>query len=285
MTLSLLLISILLSGVRDIFSKSISDLDFGTKQFFISQSCSFAFGSIILIIITGHNFAPVAGLTNLYSVIYGTLLLITQYCYTMAMKKGNVGICSIVYSLGFIFPTLSGRFLWGEKLTTLDVIGILLVIPTIIISGRPESKKEQSGNSYIVPLLLAMAASGGLGIIQKLQQNSPYPEQKNAFVISAFSLACFVSFVISFFAKKNSQKIGKKLIFAGGIGGAFGVCNLLNTVLAGKLDSAVFFPTLNIGRIILSTAFGFLFYKEKITKKTIIILIMGCTAILLITAT
>ena len=212
MTLSLLLISILLSGVRDIFSKSISDLDFGTKQFFISQSCSFAFGSIILIIITGHNFAPVAGLTNLYSVIYGTLLLITQYCYTMAMKKGNVGICSIVYSLGFIFPTLSGRFLWGEKLTTLDVIGILLVIPTIIISGRPESKKEQSGNSYIVPLLLAMAASGGLGIIQKLQQNSPYPEQKTPLLSRRFRWLAL--FLLSFlFLQRKTLKKSEKSLF------------------------------------------------------------------------
>lgn len=243
-----------------------------------------AFLSIILIVVPGNAFEPTAELTKLYSVIYGVLLLAAQCCYTIAMKKGNVSICSIVYSLGFIFPTLSGSLFWNEKLTALNLIGVLLIVPTIIISGKSGRKKGNEGNSYIVPLLIAMVSSGGLGIVQKLQQTSQYPEQKNTFVISAFSFACFISLIISFFAKKGPQKTGKKLVFAGGIGSAFGICNLLNTILTGKLDSAVFFPISNIGRIILSTIFGFLFFKEKITAKNILVLVMGCAAILLIPA-
>jgi glucose uptake protein GlcU len=60
------------------------------------------------------------------------------------------------------------------------------------------------------------------------------------------------------------------------------VSNLLNTFLAGALDSAIFFPAINIGSIVMSTVFGLIFYKEKLTKKDFIILGLGALAILLV---
>ena len=160
-----------------------------------------------------------------------------------------------------------------------------MVIPTIIISGMPSSKNGQQKNinTYIIPLMSAMLSSGGLGIMQKIQQNSHYPEQKNFFVISAFALAGTISFLISLFAKREPQiKIGRKLIFGAGIGVAFGLCNLLNTILAGQLDSAVFFPVLNIGTIFFSIVSGIIFYKEKISRNDLIAFLLGIISILLI---
>ena len=286
MSLLLLCLSIILSGVRNILSKGISELKFGTKQFFFTQACIFICGSLVLIFITNPSFEAVALLTLIYAVIYSILLLSAQYCYTSALKKGNIGICSVIYSLGFIFPTLSGSLFWNEELTGMNIIGILMVIPTIVVSGMPSSQSGQQKNinTYIFPLIFAMLSSGGLGIIQKVQQNSPYPEQRNFFVILAFALAGIVSLLISLFAKRETQmKIGKKLIFGIGIGTAFGVCNLLNTILAGQLNSAVFFPVFNIGTILFSIASGVICYKEKISKKDLTVLLLGIISILLIT--
>lgn len=286
MSLLFLGLSIILSSVRNILSKGISDVKFGTKQFFLTQACIFICGSLVLILVTDQNFERPSLPTLFYAAFYGILLLSAQYCYTSALKKGNIGICSTVYSLGFIFPTLSGNLFWNERLTGLNIIGILMVIPTIIISGTPSSKNGQQKNinTYIIPLMSAMFSSGGLGIMQKIQQNSYYPEQKNFFVISAFALAGTISFLISLFAKREPQiKIGRKLIFGAGIGVAFGLCNLLNTILAGQLDSAVFFPVLNIGTIFFSIVAGIIFYKEKISRNDLIVLLLGIISILFIT--
>lgn len=286
MTMFFLISSIILSSVRNILSKSISDLNFGTKQFFIIQSCIFACGSLILVFATSYNFDSTSLLTSIYAIIYSLLLLSAQYCYTVALKKGNVGICSVVYSLGFIFPTLSGRLFWNEKLTLLKILGILMVIPAIIVSGSSRNTQQKSGDNYITPLLIAMLSSGGLGVVQKIQQNSPYPDEKNCFLISAFAFASIISFLISLFAKGDMQiKLKKKLFSGAGVGVAFGLSNLLNTVLAGKLDSAVFFPVLNIGTILFSIIAGVVLFKEKISRKDLAVLILGITAILLITCT
>lgn len=286
MSLLFLGLSIILSSVRNILSKGISDVKFGTKQFFLTQACIFICGSLVLILVANQNFERPSLPTLFYATLYGILLLSAQYCYTSALKKGNIGICSTVYSLGFIFPTLSGNLFWNERLTGLNIIGILMVIPTIIISGMPSSKNGQQKNinTYIIPLMSAMLSSGGLGIMQKVQQNSHYPGQKNFFVISAFALAGTISFLISLFAKREPQiKIGRKLIIGAGIGVAFGLCNLLNTILAGQLDSAVFFPVLNIGTIFFSIVSGIIFYKEKISRNDLIAFLLGIISILLIT--
>ena len=286
MILLLLGISIVLSALRNILSKGITEFKFGTKQFFLVQACIFICGGFVLMLVKTGKFECPAPMTLFYALVYGVLLLSAQYCLTISLKKGNVGICSTVYSLGFIFPTMSGYLFWNETLTALNVIGIVMVIPAIIVSGMPASKKgqKQKVNSYILPLVASMLASGGLGIMQKVQQSSPYPEQKDLFVICAFAVAGIISLLISLFVKAEPGiKIRNKLMTALGIGIAFGSCNLLNTILAGKLDSAVFFPVLNIGGILLSIVSGVAFYKEKISANDLIVLLLGIGSILLIT--
>lgn len=73
------------------------------------------------------------------------------------------------------------------------------------------------------------------------------------------------------------------MLFAAGAGACFGSCNLLNTVLAGMLDSAVFFPTLNIGTIFMSLLLSIVLFKERFTKKHLLIHSLGTLSILLIT--
>ena len=132
--------------------------------------------------------------------------------------------------------------------------------------------------------MIAMLASGGLGIVQKLQQKSDYAEQKSIFLLIAFLLAAGISLLFSLFAKKAATEPTRprKFAVAACIGLFFGCCNLLNTSLAGMLDSAVFFPTLNIGVILLSMVAGVLLFKEKVGKRELPVLLLGGASILLL---
>ncbi|MBQ4087894.1 MAG: hypothetical protein IJC78_06585, partial [Clostridia bacterium] len=139
----LLICSVICSGARNIFSKAISDLPFGTKPFFLAQAVSFLCGSAVLSVVLRCDFSA-NPITVLYAVIYGSLLISAQYCYTSAMKRGNIGVCATVYSLGFIFPTLSGCIFWQESLGVINAFGILLVIPAILLSGLPETSRDKT---------------------------------------------------------------------------------------------------------------------------------------------
>ena len=292
LSLTLLIISILCSAGRNIFSKYISSATFGEKLFFLSQATIFSVGCIVSFIFGNVMLLSVSTVTVIYALIYGALLISAQWCYTAALRHGKTGICSTVYSLGFIFPTLSGAIFWQEELRVINVVGILIVIPTVILSGKRKgsSDKDLKLGTYLLPLLIAMLSSGGLGIMQKLQQSSAYPEQKDSFVFIAFAFAAVSSFV-GVLAGRKPQEINEKehkrsllpsLVFAACVGVCFVVCNILNTTLAGRVPSALLFPLLNIGTIFLSMLLGIAFFKDKLSKNDGAILLLGCAAILLI---
>jgi drug/metabolite transporter (DMT)-like permease len=285
MAFLLLGLSVVLSTGRNLFSKNLSDVQFGTKPFFLCQCALFLCGGAALVLFGNISFGVVAYQTLIYAAVYAILLIFAQWFYTAALAKGNTALCSTVYSLGFIFPTLSGVILWSEPFSILDVLGILCAVSAVIVSGLKLQSIEQTGKYYyFIPLVIAMLASGGLGIVQKLQQKSAHAEQKSIFLLIAFTLAAVISFIFSLFAKKQGDPPFRrgKLAVASCIGVCFGCCNLLNTTLAGLLDSAIFFPTLNIGVILLSMICGVIFFKERILKKEITVLILGGVSILLL---
>lgn len=279
----LLALSIVLATTRNIMSKDIADINIGAKEFFLLQAVIFIGGGAFICVLDFPS-ESAADDTIYYALVYGILLIAAQYCYTFALKSGKVGICSIVYSLGFVLPTLSGSLFWGEPINVYNVIGITLIIPMIVICGRRNPQDAESENNrFLVPLIAAMIASGGLGIMQKVQQCSKYSTQKNIFLIVAFALAGAISLFLYPFGQKTVQKLSyKKLGSAAVIGAVFALSNLCNTILSGELKTAIFYPMLNICTILFSVVSGIILYKEKWSKKDATVLLFGATAIILI---
>ena len=287
MTYFLLALSVVLSTGRNLLSKDLSHVRFKTKPFFSYQSILFLFGAIAILSFGNVSFVSVASATLLYSLIYGSLLILAQWFYTAALSKGNTAACSTVYSLGFIFPTLSGAMIWNEAFSFVDLLGVLSAVAAVVLSGLKVKKNESNAKAYyFIPLVIAMLASGGLGIVQKVQQKSDYADQRPIFLLIAFLLAAGISLLFALMTKSTETDTdilrARKLTVAALVGAFFGCCNLLNTLLAGLLDSAIFFPTLNIGVILLSTVSAAILFKEKLSKKEICVLVLGGISILLL---
>ena len=281
----LLLASASLASVRNVLLKSFSPFSFKNREFFGLQAGVFGTGSVALLAICAFNYNGISLFTALLALVYGVILLCAQWCYTIALSNGKTAICVTIYSFGFLIPTLSGAIFWNEQITIFGGLGILTVIPVILISGlsKKDSAEKSSSKAYLFPLLLALIGSGGLGVVQKLQQNSEYKSQSNSFVLVAFVFCFVVSLLFFAFMKKGECQIKRSNLGASSIIGVFfAVCNLLNTYLAGKLNSAVFFPVLNIGGILISTLLGIIIYKERLTKKDLLVLSLAIVAIILV---
>lgn len=284
MSALLLSLSILLSTGRNILSKNLSAAPFGSKRFFCRQGLLFLFGALALLVFGSPSPQMPSPKTLMFALIYGVLLIFAQWFYTIALGAGNTALCSTVYSLGFIIPTLSGAIFWSEAFSLLDLIGICCAVAAIFCSGGAPKKKENSDKKYFIPLVVSMLSSGGLGVMQKIQQKSDVSNERTEFLIIAFALAAIFSFFVSLFANKERTAKESMGAFwtAAGVGVAFGACNLLNTALAGMLPSTVFFPTLNIGVIVLTMLCSVIFFKERMRKKEILVLSLGGVSILLL---
>ena len=283
-----LFLSIVLSSCRNILSKQVSETKFGTRAFFQCQGILFLCGTAALLIFGNVSWEAPALLILMLALMYGMCLILGQWCYTIALSRGNIGTCSTVYSLGFILPTLSGAVFWREPFSVMDGLGVMCAVFAVAASGyRKRSGVDSGKSSYIAPLVVAMIASGGLGIVQKLQQKCPYAEQKSLFLLIAFLLSAVISLIFAAFSRRETPHPHHptRLASASGAGICFGCCNLLNTTLAGLLPSAVFFPTLNIGVILLSLLLSICIFKEHSSKKDFAVLLLGGLSILLLNLT
>lgn len=260
--------SVLLSAGRNAVSKRTA-VDMTDKRgFFLSQTVLFL--SAALLLGAGSLRAPrTSGITLLYGVIYGVLLVLAQWMLTVSLARGNTSLCSVVYSLGFVLPTLSGALFWKESFTVRDGVGLALAVTVILLSAKREKETRSSPMPYI---LIAMLASGGLGIMQKVQQTSSAPEEKGVFLLVAFLVATLASLTAFLCCKREEAPHRTPLVAPVLTGLCFGGANLCNTVLAGAMKSAVVFPTQNIGTVLLSTVLGMALFGEKMTLKTAVVL-------------
>lgn len=274
-----------MASTKNILVKGLSGHSIKNREFFGVQALIFASGSVVLLIANAFDFNGVSWFTVWISLVYGVLLIGAMWFYNLSLTMGKTAVCATVYSFGFVLPTLSGWLFWGEDVSVFAAIGIVMVFPVLIISGTGSKKgsKEAQGKKYIVYLIIAMLCSGALGIVQKIQQKSAYANQKNTFILLAFFVGLSVS-LIFFFAKRSSEKkIDRRGVGICALVGMFySVCNMINTHLAGTLDSAIFFPALNIGSIVISMILGMIIYKERLVKKDILVLCLGAVAILLV---
>lgn len=280
----LLILSVCLSSTRNVLTKGFSGFSIKNRQFFRIQALIFGTGTIVLLAVLPFNYNGFSLFTVGYALIYGSMLLCAQWFYTIALTNGKTALCATIYSFGFIIPTLSGTIFWSEKISVFGYIGILTVIPILIISSSKKgSDGQKATKKFILPVIIAMLCSGGLGIIQKIQQGSEYANQTSSFILVAFLLSLTASLLFSIFTKNGEKQLSKRsCTSAMCVGIAFSICNLLNTTLAGRLDSALFFPVLNVGIIMLSVLMSVLIYKEKVDKKDIWVLILGAMAIILV---
>ncbi len=286
-----LTISVVLSAGRSIFSKKMACMAPKPGVFFRNQALLFLAAGLLLWAGNPDAFAAVSPVTAGYSVIYGLLLIASQWMYTFAMRLGLTSVCSLIYSLGFIFPTISGALFWNETFTGSDFFGLILVLAVILLTFRGDAEGVESGKKtqFLLAILTAMTASGGLGILQKVQQSTEEAaSETSAFLILAFALAFTASGGAYLFRRSRAAEPDNKktavieMLWPVLAGLCFGGANLMNTVLAGRMKSAVFFPLLNILTILLCTVCGILIFKEKLTVKTAVALILGMAAVVVL---
>lgn len=275
-----LLLSVSLTSGRNIASKKTAADNNTTSHFFFSQAMLFLSAALLLITFSITSFSAVSTTTLIYGIIYGALLISSQWMFTLALKKGSTSICSVIYSLGFIIPTVSGACFWDEEFTPTDLLGLILALITIMFTVIGKKKDTKNSKGFLLPIIIAMLSSGGLGIMQKVQQGSAFANERNEFLTIAFALA-FLASIIGFFACKTKAKIKKRnVIFPSLAGACFGGANVFNTILTGRIKSAAFFPLQNISVILLSTVLSIVLFKEKLSLKNIMIIILGAITVI-----
>lgn len=275
-----LLLSVTLSAGRGLTSKKTAAAATTKAQFFCSQTVLFIFAFLLLLCFYATALASVSPVTTLYGAAYGVLLISSQWMYTISLKNGNTSLCTLVYSLGFVFPTLSGVAFWGERFMWSDALGLLFALAVILLTAKTDSGGTAPARTFLPFLLIATVSSGGLGILQKVQQSSSSAGEVGAFLLTAFGVAAAASLTGFLLCGQKAAPSVDAFLYPALTGVCFGGANLCNTLLAGRMQSAVFFPVQNISTILLTAVCSAVLFKERFTVKIALALLCGAVAVL-----
>jgi len=169
--------------------------------------------------------------------------------------------------------------------------------PIILLSFVLGANYDKKGNGFSIKWLIVAFGgfifSGLLGVIQKFFVMNKTDYSLNGFICFSLLLTFIIDFIVLIFATFLSKKSSKKIIDFSNINKKYIICtillgivlgavNVLNTSISGMFPSAVAFPSINGGSIILTTIFSAIIFKEKISKKQIAGVIVGFIGIVVI---
>lgn len=199
-----------------------------------------------------------------------------------AIGAGSLSISSLVNSYSLIIPTLYGILFLRESLKPVAYVGIgLLLVSLYFINKKDDSVRFSV--KWIFWLLVGFVGNGMCSTIQKMQQLRFDGAYKNEFMIVALGMVAVILGIIVLIREKDILPQLKGCLRYATLGGlANGATNLLVMVLTALLPTAVLFPSISAGGIIIMFVVSRFVYKEEISRQQMIGYLLGISSVILL---
>ena len=262
---------------------------------------SFVFNAIgcmtaTLILFTWDGFAKPSLYTVILGVIFGAVTALQGISNIAALGCGPMSYTSVIISFSTLIAAFSGIMFFGESIQITQIVGILFMLISFVLAAEKRSSERKSNLKWFILCLIAFTATGIVGIIQKFHQNSAHKSELSelliiSFITSAVICAFFIPVLknadqrnpepCEFTSSKHREKmIFIVIIFVSGV--CVAVNNKFNLYLSGVMESAVFFPVVNGGGLVLSTLAAVFIFREKLTKKQWLGVVLGIVSVVLL---
>jgi len=203
-------------------------------------------------------------------------------------QKLGVSVASVATKMSLAIPVIAGIILYDEHLNTLQFIGIGLALLAVYFTAYKE--KRPGLKSELRTMLLPLMVFLGSGIIDtsiKYLQQTRIPENEYPlFSAIVFGFAGLTGVLVLLFKRPKALGRLKAVNVLGGI--ALGIPNffsiyfLLRALKFEGLNSASIFTLNNVAIVMLTTLTGIVLFRETLSRKNWIGILLAIISILLI---
>ena len=250
--------------------------------------------SIVLLFSSGAVFDIVPDYRVLaISALSGISTAVFVICWLLSVKKGAYMMLDVFLMLGVVVPLFLSNIIFGEKVKFTQWIGYgVLVIAALIMCSYNNSVKSKMSMYSIILLLVCGLSNGVTDFSQKLFIKYAGGSGIAVFNLYTYIFAAVVLGVIalaeSFAARKKpgSESSGFKFNKIFGYILVMSLCLFFNsyfkTKAADTLDAAQLYP-LNQGcSLVLSTVMAAALFKERITAKGVVGILLSFAGLIII---
>ncbi len=217
-----------------------------------------------------------------YSIAFGGFYCMSLFGGLNAIRTGPLSISVLVNQCGLIIPTLYGILWLGDDIGVCGYVGIALLFAALAFVNL-KNEKMQFSRSWFFWLAVQFVGNGMCSTVQKMQQMKFVGAYKNEYMIIALLLVTLVSLIAGLCGNKNvGRSILGALRYAPLQGIANGAVNLFVMMLTALLPTAILFPSISAGGMMITFVIALTIYKERLSKIQILGYLSGIASVILL---
>lgn len=243
-----------------------------------------------LIVLFGGDLQALApsGKLLLISALSGVFTSVFVVSWLVSVKKSAYMMLDVFLMLGVLIPLLASSIFFRERIDLTQWIGIaILFVAVIIMCSYNNSIKEKLTLPALLLLIVCGAANGIADFSQKLFVKQLPEVPASVFNFYTYVFAAFTLVIAYLLMKPQGQETGKaNFKKVAGYILVMAICLFANsffkTLAANHLDSVLLYPLNQGAALILSSAMSAILFKEKLTAKCIIGLVIAFVSLIII---
>lgn len=233
------------------------------------------FVGLATLIISLFDFRP-APLTWVYGLLTALMLFIYNVSMVNSSRQGSYAFLTLcMLSGGIILPCIASVWILDKPLTTLAIVGILVMLAAFVVLNIQNIKLKGSPFSYYIWCALLFISNGLFGTMTTLQANQVGSVDRSEMVVITYIGSFIIALVQLLLARREKvrsdfARIGKKAWLAG-------LCSFTCATIAINLalfvltlmNPAIYAAAENGAILVLSAICSAVVFKEKFTKMQI----------------
>ncbi|WP_298427842.1 DMT family transporter [uncultured Kordia sp.] len=203
------------------------------------------------------------------AVILGILFIAIFILMALTAQRNGLSVASVAGKMSVVVPVIFAVIVYKEHLSLLKIAGIILALLAVYLTTIKEGTKSFDRKNLLFPALLFIG-SGVIDTTIKYIETKYVADGETSIFSAAIFLCAFVIGIIVLTLRRDFKITGKTIL--GGI--ALGIPNFYSIVFLLKAlrpdqigDSSTVFPINNVAIVMLTTIFGIILFKEKLSIK------------------
>ena len=232
--------------------------------------------SLLMALIVNPNFSlgAVSSKTLVFLVLSGLSTGASWLCYFRALSKGDINKVVPIDKSSTVLTIILAVIFLGEKVTVYKTLGVVFIaIGTLLMIEKKDTEKKSEGEGWLIYALLSAFFASLTTILGKIGIEGV---ESNLGTAIRTAVVIVMSFIMVAFTGKTGEikKIDKKelgfILLSGLSTGASWLC-YYKALQDGEAGIVVPIDKLSI---LVTIAFSYIVFKERLSKKAVLGLVM-----------
>lgn len=205
---------------------------------------------------SGRSFAVLLGGIN------GFLYLASFWLLQINVRRNGVVLSGTFMKLGVLVPTVVSVLVFNEIPKPAQILGFLAALVSIVLI---QSESGQKSAAFKSGLLLLLLGGGSADAMSKIFSELGNPLLEEQFLVYTFASALCLCIGLAVFRKQRLCAADAAWGLLIGIPNYYSARFLLKAL--GSVPAVVTYPTYSVATILVITATGVLFFKERLSRR------------------